>query len=106
MLGGALRDVLGDALWAALIVWLVAFVRPDWSPVRLGATALVVCFAVELSQMLRADWLQAMRGTLPGHLVLGSDFDARDLVAYTFGVALAVWLDDAVLRRRFSARRG
>ncbi|MGZ8492750.1 MAG: DUF2809 domain-containing protein [Gemmatirosa sp.] len=34
----------------------------------------------------------ALRGTRLGHLVLGTDFDARDLLAYAAGVACAAAL--------------
>lgn len=87
------RDVLGDALWAMMMAWWLGALVP-MRPVRTRAMlALGICFAVEASQLLRAPWLDALRRTLPGHLVLGSGFDPRDLVAYTLGVLAAVLLE-------------
>ena len=100
----AVRDVLGDALWASLIFWLRATLRPGARRVRLAMAALAFCFAIELSQMIRADWLRALRRTTAGHLVLGSDFDPRDLLAYSAGVAAAA-LIDAGLRRIIRERK-
>jgi hypothetical protein len=55
--------------------------------------ALGVCFAVEASQAYHTPGLDALRRTTIGHLVLGSDFDAWDLAAYTLGVLAAVLLE-------------
>ncbi len=87
------RDAAGDALWAMMMVWWMGVALPQLSPIRRGALALGLCFTVELSQLYHAPWLDAIRATTPGHLVLGSGFDARDLVAYAVGVLLAVGLD-------------
>ena len=84
-----LRDALGDALWAAMLVWWVSALWPA-RPLRWRAgLALGGAFAVEASQLLRTPALDAVRATRFGHLVLGSDFDARDLPAYAAGVLAA-----------------
>ena len=101
-LGGPARDILGDALWAAMIVWLVALIAPAASVLRVVVIALAVCFAVELSQLVRAAWLMSARRTTLGHLVLGSDFDARDLLAYTVGAGSSLLLLRVL--PRYSAR--
>jgi hypothetical protein len=49
-------------------------------------------------------WLDAVRATRLGHLVLGSDFDGRDLLAYAIGVLGAVGLER--LLRNSSAVEG
>jgi hypothetical protein len=103
------RDVLGDALWAAMMVCLVrAFVPAARWWIR-GAVAVAICVAVELSQLYHAPGLDAIRRTTIGHLVLGNDFDPRDIGAYTLGVVAAVLLELALgsARRRMSdSRRG
>ena len=87
------RDILGDALWAALIFWLVSLAAPRAAVGWRTPTALGVCFAVEFSQLISADWLTSVRATSLGHLFLGSSFDLRDLAAYAGGVAVAAVLD-------------
>jgi hypothetical protein len=59
----------------------------------LAGLALLASYAVELSQLYQAPWINAIRGTTLGHLVLGSTFAWQDLVAYTFGVAAGFLLD-------------
>lgn len=102
-LGPVARDVLGDALWAAMLAWWLGALAPAASPWRRGAAALAICVAVELSQLVHTPALDAVRRTTPGHLVLGSGFDPRDLVAYAAGVLAAVLLERAASRRRAPA---
>lgn len=94
------RDILGDFLWASMIYWLVASVAPSsrlWLRVM---TAIGICFAVEFSQLIQTEWLEAARRTSIGHLVLGTDFDSRDLLAYGFGAAVAGLLDRWLIESR------
>ena len=102
-LPAALRDVLGDTLWAMMIAWWIGVLVPAAPFVRRGATAFAVCGAVELSQLIRTPALNALRRTTLGHLVLGTDFDARDLVAYAGGVLVAVMIE-RVVRERAAVR--
>jgi hypothetical protein len=88
----AFRDILGDALWAMMIVWWMGVAAPRLALRTRGLAALAVCVAVELSQRYHTPFLDALRATLPGHLVLGSGYDPRDFLAYTAGVVFAVVL--------------
>ena len=99
-LGTAARDVLGDALWAAMIVWWLGALAPSARLATRGSVALAICVAVELSQLLHTPALDAARRTTAGRLVLGTGFDPRDLVAYAAGVLAAVLFGRAALRRR------
>jgi hypothetical protein len=100
VLGPAARDILGDALWAGMIVWWVSACVPVARPwVRYGA-AYVICALVESSQAVHAPALDAIRATTIGQLVLGSGFDPRDFAAYAAGVAAAAIIDTILLRRQ------
>jgi hypothetical protein len=103
-LPSAARDMLGDALWAVMIVWCVSGVTPTARLMTRGAVALAVCWAVEGSQLYHAPVVDSLRATTAGHLVLGSGFDPRDLAAYTAGVLAAVVLEAAASRRRGRGR--
>ena len=61
-----------------------------------SAAAYVVCAGVEVSQLYHTPTLDAVRATMLGHLVLGSGFDPRDLVAYAVGVGLAALLESTL----------
>jgi hypothetical protein len=90
-LAPAVRDVVADALWAAMIVWWISAIWPAMG--RRFLMAYAVCVLVELSQLVHTPWLDAVRATRLGHLVLGSGFEARDLLAYAAGVAAAAFAD-------------
>lgn len=94
----AFRDVLGDALWAMMIVWWTGVIVPRVALRTRGLLALAVCFAVETSQRLHSPMLDALRRTVPGHLVLGSGYDPRDFIAYAVGVLAAVLLARVLVR--------
>jgi len=95
--GGALppaaRDMIGDALWAAMVMWLVGAAAPGSRLTARAALAVAFCFAIEFSQLYHTAVLDAIRATTAGHLVLGSGFDPRDLAAYAAGVLGAAFLD-------------
>jgi hypothetical protein len=90
VLAPVFRDILGDALWAMMIVWWMGVVAPRLPLRTRGLAAFAVCVAVELSQRSHTPLLDALRRTVPGHLVLGSGYDPRDVLAYAAGVVVAV----------------
>jgi len=102
-LAPALRDVMGDALWAMMIFWISGIFNPRARVGSRAAAALAACFAVEASQLLEMKGLIALRNTTPGHLVLGNGFDPRDLVAYSAGVAIAA-IGELAVRHRCQGR--
>ncbi|MGH9884014.1 MAG: DUF2809 domain-containing protein [bacterium] len=98
-LGPNAQDILGDALWAAMLVWWISVLAPNAALRARVAVALAICFAVELSQRFHTPSLDALRETTVGHLVLGSGFDPRDFVSYTLGVLAAAGLERLVRSR-------
>ena len=103
-LGFAARDMLGDALWAAMIAWWVGALAPGARLAVRSAIAYAVCACVETSQLYHAPVLDAARATQVGHFVLGSGFDPRDFMAYAAGVALAALLEATVVARHILPR--
>jgi hypothetical protein len=102
-LGRATRDVLGDAIWAVMMVWWISALAPGSRLVVRAGAALAVCFAVEGSQTVHTPGLDAVRRTTMGALALGSDFDPRDLAAYTVGVLVACGLEVVSRRARYAS---
>lgn len=83
----------GDALWALMIFIAWSFARPTATTTFLAQASLLTCYLVEFSQLIQAPWLNAIRHTVWGRLVLGASFSWTDLAAYTVGVAVGVLLD-------------
>lgn len=90
----------GDTLWALLVFWSVCFLFPTVSTARVAIAAGTFAAAVEFSQIPHTPWLEALRATLFGRLVLGQGFLWSDLVCYAAGIALGVLLECALRARR------
>ena len=92
-------DISGDALYAVAAYLAVVFVAPRLHPLTVGGIAAAWCVLVELFQLtgLPLAW-----GAMfpPVMLVLGTVFDARDLVVYVAAVALATGADALLGRAR------
>ena len=101
---GFVATYAGDALWAAAVYWLLAILRPRARTRVLAAVAGGLSLAVEVSQLYHAPWIDAVRATRPGALVLGHGFLWSDLACYATGIGLAALLD-TLLRRGLSRRR-
>ncbi|WP_233404439.1 DUF2809 domain-containing protein [Actinotalea solisilvae] len=99
---GLVADLAGGALYAALVVVLVALVRPRAPSWAVGAAALAICVAVELLQL--TDLPRDVVAQMPVlRYVLGTTFVATDLAAYAAG-ALAAAGADGALRRHLGER--
>lgn len=93
----AATDIVGDALYAAAVYFAIVVVLPRWRSAAVGAAAAAWCVAVELFQLtgLPERWAGEFP---PVVLVLGTVFDARDLVVYVVTIAV-VTVSDGLLRR-------
>lgn len=102
-------DYAGDTLYALMLFWMAGFLFPSLSTRRVIARAFMVCVLIEVSQLYQADWINAIRHTRVGGLVLGFGFLWSDLICYAAGVALGgtlEWLtgrDEHCSRRKRSA---
>jgi len=92
----ALGKTPGDALWALMVFLGVGFVFRRFAAGNAALLALAFAFAVECSQLYHAPWIDNLRTTLPGRLVLGSTFAWGDLVAYSAGVLVGVMAEIGV----------
>lgn len=80
----------GDALYTLLILTLVLLLAPRSTPARAAGVALAVSWAVELLQLTGLPAELSARSTA-ARLVLGSTFNAPDLLWYAAG-ACGGWL--------------
>lgn len=94
----------GDALWALMVLLGMALLRPGMRPHRLALLALAVSWVVELSQLYQVPWINSIRATRFGHLVLGSAFHWLDVLSYAVGVSVGFILDTSFLHRRMTGK--
>lgn len=86
----------GDALWTLMVFFGLGWLLPQGSTARLATYALTISFVVEFTQLYQAPWINAIRSTAIGHLVLGSGFGWIDFIAYTVGASIGLGADTAL----------
>ena len=92
----------GDALYAFMMYYIVCLFT-NKAPVYRAIAALLICYVIEFSQLYQAEWINTIRQTLPGRLVLGSGFLYSDLLAYLIGILAAFILDYFLLSHKFKS---
>jgi len=93
-----LAEYAGDTLWALMLFLLASTLLAGRSNISRAGISLVLAFAVEVSQLYHAPWIDGIRNTTLGGLVLGFGFLWSDLVCYLVGIAAGA-LIELTLRR-------
>ena len=57
------------------------------------AASLLFSYSIELSQLYQAPWINNIRHTILGGLVLGEVFVWSDMLCYTVGIGIGVGID-------------
>lgn len=94
---GDIAKYAGDALYTALIHVLVVLVAPRVKPAAAAGAALGFSCAVELFQLTGIPGELAVH-SLAARLVLGSTFNAPDLLWYAVGAVLSALVHTAARR--------
>lgn len=89
---------IGDALWALMIYLMIKIVFINLSPKKTAISGIVFCFAIEFSQLYHSSWIDNIRATTLGGLVLGYGFLWSDIVAYLIGIGLGYFLEIILLK--------
>ncbi|MFF0826436.1 DUF2809 domain-containing protein [Brevibacillus sp. NPDC003359] len=93
----------GDALWASMIYFGFRACFTHKKIFFALWCSIAFCFVIEFSQLYQAVWINQIRGTTLGALVLGKGFLVEDLVRYSAGITFSSLLDLAcTLRKRSS----
>lgn len=77
-----------------LVYYIFSAIAPNKKGFYRAITALAACYCIEILQLYNAPWLNALRATLPGRLVLGNGFLFSDLATYFIGIAAAFAIDN------------
>ena len=92
--------VLGDTIWAMMVFVGAGFVFNKWSIIKVAFATILFCYVVELSQLYHATWIDEIRNTTLGGLVLGFGFLWSDILAYSIGVFIAAILEYLSIRNK------
>jgi hypothetical protein len=89
---------IGDFLYAVMIYVLVRIFFTNKKASFIIVLALLICYGIEFLQLYQADWIIDLRKTLFGRYVLGQGFLWSDILAYTFGIAIAFIIEKIILK--------
>lgn len=84
---------VGDILYAVMIYFIVGFFLVKSNTKNIAIISILICYTIEFSQLYQANWIVEIRNTTFGHLVLGQGFLWSDLLAYTFGIIIAYFIE-------------
>lgn len=86
-------------MWAFALYYLLRIFLPGTAILRNVFFSFIISVLVEISQLYQAEWINAIRATMIGALVLGNQFLWRDLGCYFSGAVLAGMAERLIFRR-------
>lgn len=89
----AIAPFVGDMLWAMMVYFGLRFLIPKLKLTKTLILAIVFSFSIEISQLYQADWINNIRATTLGGVVLGHGFLFEDLISYSLGIVMGCLLD-------------
>ncbi len=84
---------VGDMLWAMMVFVLLRLVFIHKKPLSIAILTLTFSFLIEISQLYHAEWIDQIRATTFGALVLGHGFLWSDIIAYTAGIGICLLIE-------------
>jgi Protein of unknown function (DUF2809) len=92
-LPGFVAAYAGDTLWALAAFLGFGLILAQASTRTVALLAMTFSVAIELSQLYHAPWIDSIRQTTLGGLILGFGFLWSDLACYALGVGLGVLIE-------------
>jgi len=92
---------VGDFLWSVMIFFIFTLIFRKKSTFKIMVLSLIYCYLIEISQIYQAPWINNIRQTTVGHLMLGRGFLWSDLVSYTIGIMAGGALDFSCFGKYF-----
>jgi glycopeptide antibiotics resistance protein len=96
-----LAENAGDVLWAMMVYFMFRHFLIEKGLHRAVLYSFLFSFGIEFSQLYQELWINNIRGTLLGGLILGRGFLEVDLIRYTFGIMIASTIDKVFLMKNW-----
>ncbi|WP_145334269.1 DUF2809 domain-containing protein [Paenibacillus xylanexedens] len=93
------HEHFGDALWAGMIYFGVRMVCIHSNRARALWGSVTFSWMIEFSQLIQTPWLNNLRSTLLGALILGRGFLFMDLIRYLIGILCVYLIDRFILSK-------
>ena len=99
-LPGFISTYAGDTLWGLMVFLIIALIFNKKSSRSIASMAILISAAIEFSQLYQSPWINSIRDTTLGGLILGFGFLWSDLVCYLIGIMIGFALDYLSLYKR------
>lgn len=86
----------GDALWALMVFFLFSFLFNKKSTIFILVISIIFSYGIEISQLYHAPWIDSIRATTLGGLILGFGFLWSDLICYIVGIVIGAIIDKII----------
>lgn len=86
----------GDALWALMVFFLFSFLFNKKSTIFILVISIIFSYGIEISQLYHSPWIDSIRATTLGGLILGFGFLWSDLICYTVGIVIGAIIDKII----------
>lgn len=83
----------GDILWGLMVYFIARFTVPGKTVKWAVVVSLLFSYGIEFSQLYQAPWLNNIRHTVIGGLILGATFLWSDMLCYTVGIGIGATAD-------------
>ncbi len=84
-------------MWAMMTFFLIGLIFPAVRTRNVWLMAMVLTYGIEVSQLYQADWINSIRHTPIGGLILGYGFLWSDLLCYLCGISAGALIERNIL---------
>jgi len=91
---------IGDILWALMVYFMARFIFINNTTKLAVIASLLFSYGIEFSQLYKAPWINNIRHTVIGGLVLGQTFLWSDMLCYAVGIGFGVLVELFIKPRR------
>lgn len=89
----------GDVLWALMVFFMVAFIFNKKKGLLIALIALGFSYVIEISQLYHRPWIDSIRSTTLGGLILGFGFLWSDILCYTVGIIIGLCIEKLAINK-------
>lgn len=90
----------GDVLWATMIYFILRFFMLKASVLKIALLSVAISYTIEFSQLYKTEWIDNLRHTFLGRMILGETFFWGDLVSYTAGILIGVCIEVWIVKSK------
>jgi hypothetical protein len=91
---------IGDILWGLMVYFIVRFLFIKRTINWVIIASLLFCYTIEFSQLYQVPWINNIRHTVIGGLILGEVFLWGDMLSYTVGVAIGIFIEKILIKAK------